>query len=131
MNRHTQEAAVKAVESAYDTAWNDGDVEAIVSYLTPDVVMVNPRGGVATGHEQVRRHLQELFAGEFATSRHTSRIVRVSFVSSDVAVVDGVALIESDDSSAPERHAFTDVLVRRNDGWLVAHVRAYSATPYA
>jgi hypothetical protein len=35
---------VRAVESAYDRAWNVGDIEALVSCFADDAIVVNPRG---------------------------------------------------------------------------------------
>jgi uncharacterized protein (TIGR02246 family) len=120
------EADVRMLETAYDEAWRLGDVEAIVACLAEDAVIVNPRGGVARGHAEIRRELDSLFGGEFAGSKHTSKIVRVSFVSHDVAVLDGEAVVEPADSdAAPLVHGFTDVLVRREGRWIIAHVRAY------
>jgi ketosteroid isomerase-like protein len=58
----------------------------------------------------------------------------VRFVSADVALVDGEAVIEGFRTTAgtvmpPLRHRFTDVLVKEDARWLVAHVRAYIFMP--
>ncbi len=42
-------AAVLAVETAYDTAWNTGDVDSILRLMTTDVVVTNPSGETAIG----------------------------------------------------------------------------------
>jgi hypothetical protein len=57
--------------------------------------------------------------------RHTSRAVRVSFVSPDVAVVDGEASVNGAAALGSLNHRFTDILVRQDKCWKIAHVRAY------
>jgi ketosteroid isomerase-like protein len=37
-SRETDDAAVRAVEAAYDAAWNAGDLETLLRLLTEDVV---------------------------------------------------------------------------------------------
>jgi hypothetical protein len=54
----------------------------------------------------------------------------VRFVTEDVALADGEAVIEGlqrPDGGAmrPLVHRFTDVLVRGEEGWRIAQVRAY------
>lgn len=120
------EAAVRAVEAAYDSAWNAGDLASILRLLTDGVVIINPYGETMNGRAEVERSFAALFEGVAKGSRHSSQIRAVHFVTPDVALVDADAVI-SDFGPGPEpvRHAFTDVLVRDDDGWRIAHVRAY------
>lgn len=121
------EAAVRAVEAAYDAAWNAGDLAALLDLLTDDVVVINPYGEVVTGRDGVERSFSAIFEGAAKGSTHTSEIRAVHFVGPGVALVDAEAII-SDFGSEPEplRHDFTDVLVRADGGWRIAHVRAYT-----
>lgn len=128
-DKQRNEELVLKVESAYDHAWQVGDVEGIVACLTKDAVLISPRGEVACGHQEIRNLLGEFLGGPAKGSTHTGRIIRVNFVTDDVAVVDGEALIEGvefADSSALAHHRFTDVLVRSGDVWLIAQIRAYA-----
>jgi len=93
--------------------------------ISPDAVLVNPRGEVAVGHDAIRTALRTFLAGEAKGSRHRSQVSRVTFVREDVAVVDGHATIELPDAKAPLQHPFTDILVRDEERWTIAHVRAY------
>lgn len=127
-NRQRNEELIRKTEAAYDHAWQEGDVEGIVTCLTKDAVLISPRGEVACGHQEIRNLLGEFLGGTAKGSTHTGRIIRINFVTDDVAVVDGEALIEGvefADLSTLAHHMFTDVLVRSGDIWLIAQIRAY------
>jgi uncharacterized protein (TIGR02246 family) len=128
----TTEQGVLDTEAAYDAAWCAGDLDRLMECLATDAVLVNPRGEVATGASEIRMALGGFLAGEAAGTHHHSRIERISFVTPDVAVVDGRASVSSggDAQVSPSfEHAFTDVLRRSGSGqWLITHVRAYGLT---
>jgi uncharacterized protein (TIGR02246 family) len=117
--------AVLATEAAYDTAWDAGDVDGLVACFADDAVLVNPRGEIAVGAQEIRERLGAFLHGDGKGSRHASRAVRVSFVSPDVAVVDGEASVSDAAALGSLNHRFTDVLVRQDRCWKIAHVRAY------
>lgn len=128
-DRDADERAIRAVEAAYDAAWGAGDIDGLLDCLTEDAVLVNPRGAVARGHAEIRRELGGFLKGQAAGSKHSSVVSRVEFVTADVAVVDGAAVIEGADRSGMSLiHGYTDVLVRRGGAWLIAHIRAYGLT---
>jgi uncharacterized protein (TIGR02246 family) len=120
------EAAVRAVESAYDVAWNAGDIAAVLNLLTDRIVMTNPSGETTVGRDEAASTLAALMDGPARGSKHNSEVVAVRFVNSDVALVDGLATISGfGEHSEPLRHNYTDVLVRTSDGWRIDQVRAY------
>lgn len=121
------EAAVRAVEAAYDEAWNRGDAAALAALLTEDAVLVSPYGDVAVGRAAFRSLIGELFAGRFAGSRHHATIRRVQRVTDGVALVDGAAVLSDLPGGAPPiEHDFTDTLVLRDGRWQIAAIRAYT-----
>lgn len=124
------EAAVRAVEAAYDAAWNAGDLASLLGLLTDRVVIINPYGEMTIGRDAVETSFTALFDGAAKGSTHTSQLRAVHFVGPDVALVDAQAVI-SDFGQGPEplRHDFTDVLVRTRAGWRIDQVRAYSFIP--
>lgn len=127
-NNHHDEESVVRVESAYDHAWQAGDVEGIVSFLSKDAVLINPYGEVACGHLEIHNLLSKFLSGPAKGSKHTGRIIRINFVTDNVAVVDGEALIEGvefADMPTWAHHRFTDILVRSGDVWLIDQIRAY------
>ena len=120
------EAAVRAVGSAYDVAWNAGDVAAMMSLLTDSAVITNPSGETTVGRDEATSSFATLMDGPMRDSKHTSEVIAVRFVKSDVALVDGLATISGfGEHSEPLRHNYTDVLVRTADGWRIDQVRAY------
>lgn len=127
-NLHNEESVLR-VEAEYDQAWQAGDVEGVVACLKKDAVVITPRGDVACGHQEIRNLFGEFLGGPAKGSTHTSRIIRVNFVTDDVAVLDGEALIEGGEFAAASslaHHMFTDILVRSGGVWLIAQIRAYA-----
>ena len=47
--RSSDEAAIRALEAAYDAAWDAADLQALTAPFTPDATIVDPFGGVSTG----------------------------------------------------------------------------------
>lgn len=123
MDVAADEAEIRRVEASYDEAWQRADVEGLVACLTDDAVVVNPRDEVSRGRDDIGIMLSQFLATEARGSKHVSEIVRVEFVSDDVAVADGEATIEV--AAATIRHSFTDILVRTAGEWKIAHTRAY------
>lgn len=128
--RSSDEAAIRALEAAYDAAWDAADLEALTAPFTPDATIVDPFGGVSVGRVEIERLLGTLLAGSGRGSTHAARILGVRFVTADVALADGEAVIEglsaSDGGAMPPIvHRFTDVLVRSGGVWRIAQVRAY------
>jgi uncharacterized protein (TIGR02246 family) len=126
MQPRPDEHSVLAVEAACDAAWNEGDVDGLVRFFTEDAVLVNPHGEVAVGAAAIRDRLDAFLRDAARGSRHASRPVRTTFVTPDVAVVDGEARLDGLAGAGSIRHRFTDILVRRDGRWLIAHVRAYA-----
>ena len=125
-DRGRDEAAIRAIEVGYDNAWGSADLTRLMSVLEPDVVILDPRGGTSVGASEARRLLGDFLAGEGAGSTHTSRCKRVSFVTDEVALFDGQATIAGPNLPRPIVHDFTDVFVRRDGCWRIAHIRAYA-----
>lgn len=126
----SDEAAIRTLEAAYDADWNAADLGALTSRFTLDATVVDPFGGVSSGRAEIEWLLGTLLAGSGRGSTHSSTIQGVRFVTDDVALADGEAVIEGlrrpDGSGIPPIvHRFTDVLVRGRGGWRIAQVRAY------
>jgi uncharacterized protein (TIGR02246 family) len=132
--REKDEIAIRALEEAYDSAWNAGDVRSLAAAFTPDAVVVNPMGKRAQGQAEISRVLAEFLGGSAKGSRHKSIVLGIEFISDDVALVDGEATLEGvtargEARAAPLVHRFTDLVVKRGGAWKVAQVRAYIFIP--
>lgn len=126
-SRQADDAAIRVVEAAYDTAWNAGDLASLLKLLTDSIVIVNPYGETAIGRDAIETTFTALFDGVARGSIHTSQIRAIHFVTPDVALVDAEAVIAGfGPGSEPLRHDFTDVLVRTRESWQIDQVRAYS-----
>ena len=119
---------IRKTEAAYDQAWQQGDIEGILVCFTSDAVLISPRGDVAIGKEEIRSLLSNFLGSEAKSTKHISRITRISFVTDDVAVVDGEAFIEGSEilSASDKHHSFTDILVRTENVWLISQIRAHA-----
>lgn len=127
-NRKLDEQLIRKTEASYDSAWQQGNIESLIVCFTDDAVLISPRGDEAFGKEQIRNLFTDFLGREGKSTKHTSRITRISFVTNDVAVVDGEAFIEGPEnlSTAVMHHRFIDVLVRNGDGWLISQIRAFA-----
>jgi uncharacterized protein (TIGR02246 family) len=129
-SREADDAAVRAVEAAYDAAWNAGDLKTLLQLLTEGVVVTNPYGETTVGRAELEASFSALFSGAAKGSTHESRIRAVHFVTPEVALVDAEAVISDFGSGTePLRHGFADVLVRTAEGWRIDHIRAFAYLP--
>lgn len=132
--RGTDEAAIRALESDYDRAWDAGDLPSLMRLFVDDVVVIDPLGRTSVGREAVGRMLASVLDGFGKDSSHAGAIERVSFVTDDVALADGEATITGlrDAGGAPSPpflHRFTDVVVKTGDEWRIAQIRACAPAP--
>lgn len=83
---------------------------------------------MAIGKEEIHTLLSNFLGSEAKSTKHISRITRISFVTDDVAVVDGEAFIEGSEilSASDKHHSFTDILVRTENAWLISQIRAHA-----
>ena len=95
--------------------------------MAHDVLIVDPNGSVSRGHDEVRALLSPLIGPTGDDSTHNSEIVRVEFVTSEIALVDGRAHIEGlslGETASDYFHSFTDIVVRREGQRKIAQIRA-------
>ena len=66
-------ASLEAAIERYNAAWNDHDLDAIMSMHAPDMVFANHTAGESAQGEEVRAHIGSIFATwpdiEFSTRR--------------------------------------------------------------
>lgn len=127
-NRQLDEELIRITEASYDSAWRKCDIEGLMVCFKDDALIISPRNDVAFGKDQIRKLFSDFLAGDGKSTKHTSRISRINFVTDDVAVVDGEAFIDGAENltATVTHHRFTDILVRSGENWLIAQIRAYS-----
>lgn len=127
-NDSAREREVRSLERAYDDAWTAGDLARLLRCFTSDAVIISPYGDLMMGPAEISEGLRSAMA-EPSRRVHSSTIDAVHFVTADVAVVDGHAVLDAggDQTLADQQllHHFTDILVNLNGAWRIAHVRAY------
>jgi hypothetical protein len=106
----------------YDQAWNDQDVDAIVSMHTPDMVFENHTRGVRVEGEAVRALLEATFA-EQPDLRFRGRR---RYVGDDFVVSEGTATATDDQGRTIEWDGidvfpFRDGLIARKDVYSRSH----------
>ena len=124
-----EERDVRALESAYDDAWTSGDLARLLSFFIPDAVIVTPYGDVWKGMPDIQEGLRAVMS-QPSRGSHTSTISAVHFITADVAIGDGRAVLAASAPGATEDdhlllHFFSDVVVKRDGEWRIAQVRAY------
>ncbi|RVT76445.1 SgcJ/EcaC family oxidoreductase [Flavobacterium sufflavum] len=127
-SRKLDEQLIRKTEASYDSAWRQGNIESLMACFTDDPTLISPRGDEAFGTGQIRNLFTEFLGKEGKSTKHTGRIIRITFVTNDVAIVDGEAFIEGAEnlSAAVTHHKFIDVLVRKGDTWLISQIRAFA-----
>lgn len=124
------ERDVRALEREYDEAWTAGDPARLMKCFAPDATIITPYGDAWNGLPEIEQGLRDVMA-QPSRETHTSTIHAVHFVTADVALVDGSAVLDADSAGATDEdqslpHSFTDVVVKHAGAWRIAHVRAYA-----
>ncbi|MEP6999224.1 MAG: SgcJ/EcaC family oxidoreductase [bacterium] len=81
-------AAVTAVVTAWDAAWNAGDATALAATFWGDAEFINGRGQLAVGSPTIRSNHATNLAGVFKGSHTQSGVRKITFMSATAAVVD-------------------------------------------
>jgi uncharacterized protein (TIGR02246 family) len=116
-----KEAIAKNAE-AFVEAFDKGDAKALAAFWTPDGDYTDQAGRHLKGREAIER----AFAGFFADNRGLKLHIdseALRFVTSDVAVEDGVTAVIAPDGTPPSRARYTIVHVKRGEQWLLGSVR--------
>jgi ketosteroid isomerase-like protein len=106
----------------YDRAWNEQDVEAILSMHAPGMVFENHTRGVRVEGEEIRRLLESTFAEQPDLRFRRRRL----YVGEDFAVSEWTATA-SDDQGRPiewdgvDIFPFRDGLIARKDVYSSSH----------
>lgn len=125
-----ESAALRAVWSTLDAAWNQRDVQRFSSLFTDDgsFVFVD-RDDWLGGREAI----QERFAVQFPKTppdlRHLTEVQRYRMIAPDVAAIDGtVAVLRPVDDAEPailRSFAIFAVMVQEKEEWKIRDLRIY------
>jgi uncharacterized protein (TIGR02246 family) len=119
------DAAIRTVEAAQETAWNAHDAHAYAQLFTTDAVLINVLGWQWNGSAAIEQKLGDAFSFVFAQSRLHIEDVSIRAISDDLALayvnwsMTGAKSPDGSGANIPEHGIQTQVL-RRSDGrWLI------------
>lgn len=108
----------------FDAAWNARDAAAVGGLFLDDADLQVPRGDMFRGREQIEQYYTSAFANMPPDRRHSITFQHVRFLTSEVAIGDGPALILRAGAAADEepylRVLFTSVARNQHGQWRIA-----------
>jgi ketosteroid isomerase-like protein len=118
-------AAITQLREGLITSFNKGDIDGLLSYLDPNVVVTWQNGEVCRGPEEVRAFYQRMMSGDNRVVReiHCEPEVVGRHIYGDWAVSWGNLhdhFVLNDGSDLPFNSVFTATIVKRGDRWYVA-----------
>jgi uncharacterized protein (TIGR02246 family) len=126
-------AAIRAIETQWQNAWNHHDVAAMVGLGAPDADWVNLAGQWFAGAKPFAKSLESLHSRKVKESVWRTEEVRARFLSPTIAVVHvyfSTSGERNPDGSPrpPRRGIFTRVEEKRGGRWLIIASQATSIT---
>ncbi|MBN2260672.1 MAG: nuclear transport factor 2 family protein [Clostridiales bacterium] len=120
-------AIIIALAKAYDSAWNRGDVEKLLSFFVSDMIIIKPKGEVTKNMAEFGKGITDLFGGFLKDSIHKTKIIHIHVPKNDVAVVDGEVQLTTKklEEGNVLTHRYTDVMIKNGDRWLISDIRTY------
>jgi uncharacterized protein (TIGR02246 family) len=123
-------AAVRAQLKAYVETYNKRNANAVAEYWTTDALSVQEESGERTeGREALRAEFKQFFA-DYPNTQLSGVVEHVRTVGTNVAVAEGEMTLVTDPGE-PSQSAFTAVLEKQNNQWLIAssHERDLPSPP--
>lgn len=118
-------ASITQLREGLITSFNKGDIDGLLSYLDPNVVVTWQNGEVCRGPGEVRAFYQRMMSGDNRVVREMKCEPEVvgRHIYGDWAVSWGNLhdhFVLNDGSDLPFNSAFTATIVKRGDRWYVA-----------
>ena len=123
-DRASDEVAIRALATAYESAVNQRDAAGIADLCTTDgdvIVYDQPR---LVGRDAIRQAQEARFAALPATLRISLTVTHIRFLTPDLAIVETVATFNEGDI---RENRGTSVVIRKGANWLHAALRVYAA----
>jgi uncharacterized protein (TIGR02246 family) len=117
-------AAVKAVMSGYDDAFNQHDAHAVGALFADQGDFTNMRGSSKHGRKDIEQNYGNLFAGGLKNAHRTDTLKSVRFITPEVAPLDAdwemTGTKAADGTDNPARKGGLDWVVAKVNGqWLI------------
>jgi uncharacterized protein (TIGR02246 family) len=128
------EAAIRSVETAWETAWNRHDVTAMVRLFAPDADVINLAGEWFHGRDAFAKSLSSLHSAKVREGVWQTEETHIRFLTPETAIVhvyfNSHGEVNPDGTAMPPRRGiFTRVEVKRNRRWLIVASQATKIVP--
>jgi uncharacterized protein (TIGR02246 family) len=127
-DRAADEAAIRAVVAAYETAVNQRDAAAVAGLYTRDADLIIYDGPRLAGREAIRQTLESNYTTLTPTWKINISVNSIRFLAPDKAIVETVATFNE---GSIRKDRGTAVMVREGDRWLYAALRVYAAEAHS
>ncbi len=131
--RETEDQAkIRGTIEAYVDSFNDRNAKKLASTWVDDCNYVDMTGRMVSGRENIQAEYEDYFQMHPEASMEIT-VLSMSFASDDVAIEDGIRLVNDMPDSEPRSIRYTAIHVRDNDKWQVKSVRdamAFEPTNY-
>lgn len=116
------DAAIRKIVAAIEQAFNDNDPETLVRHIATDAIIVNPRGTVMRGPDEVEASVRPLLVGgplQDVTAHY--RLTDLTSLAPNVVVVHKNAWSDPQqaDGGAPPQMNALYVFAKRDGAWWV------------
>ena len=130
------QAAIRQIETHWQTAWNRHDIAAMASLFAPEAGVVNLAGEWFKGREEFAKSLESLHSGKVKESIWQTQDIDIKFLTPEIAIVhvhfSSHGDRNPDGSPMPARRGiFTRVEVKRGGHWMIVASQATSIVPPA
>jgi uncharacterized protein (TIGR02246 family) len=120
------EKAIADGVAAFAKAYGEGDAKALADLYTDEAIIVNADGG------EVRRKaaIAQMYADSFQELpglKLESHIASISFITKDVARVEGLSRLSTPNGDASEFTRFSALVVSKDGKWKIAEIREQAA----
>jgi uncharacterized protein (TIGR02246 family) len=115
------EAAIRKSAASYTEAFNKHDAKGLAAHWSPDAVYLNPISGEeAVGHDAIEKEFAAVL-DQLKGAKLETKIDAVRFVSPNVAVENGKAIVTAAEGK-PSESTYTAIYVKRDGKWLLDRV---------
>ncbi len=115
-------AAIQKTAEAFVEAFHNADAKAVAAFWTPDGDYTDQTGRALKGRQAIEDEFKQFFA-ENKGLKVRIEVGSLQFPAPDVAVEDGVSSVMTPDGAPPSRARYTNILVKKDDKWMLSSVR--------
>ncbi|WP_038167555.1 SgcJ/EcaC family oxidoreductase [Verrucomicrobium sp. BvORR106] len=115
-----EQTAVDALNRAYETAYNKGDVKALAGFFAEDAEYTTEDGRSFNGFAEIEGGIRDAFAGNKGAKLEIAS-VSVRRLSPEVVVEKGATKVTAKDGDV-ERSTYTAIHVKKDDKWKISQL---------